>query len=81
MSPPDFMSSRYFRLLDAAVSLGETGSTEESHSHNSQLNGESQKDPLTGLFNQGYYSRFFVESHKLGSGGNLFHESDVFYET
>ncbi|KAI7901785.1 kinase-like domain-containing protein [Cokeromyces recurvatus] len=76
---PDYMDRNYFRLL--ASSQANTASNSPTRSRSNTLSSESNKSESfnnqnlnANAFNQGYYSKFFVEINKLGKGfrGSVF---------
>ncbi|KAI9478893.1 MAG: hypothetical protein EXX96DRAFT_483092 [Benjaminiella poitrasii] len=76
---PDYMDRNYFRLL--ASSQANTAFNSPARSRSNTLSSESNKsEPFNNqnlnanAFNQGYYSKFFVEINKLGKGfrGSVF---------
>ncbi|KAK4510628.1 Integral membrane protein SED5 [Mucor velutinosus] len=76
---PDFMDRNYFRLL--ASSQTNTAANSPVQSRSSTFSTDAARPPPisaqnlnANAFNQGYYSKFFVEMNKLGKGfrGSVF---------
>ncbi|KAI8639388.1 hypothetical protein BD408DRAFT_371879 [Parasitella parasitica] len=76
---PDFMDHNYFRLL--ASSQTNTASNSPAQSRSGTFSTDAERLPNINVqnlnanaFNQGYYSKFFVEINKLGKGfrGSVF---------
>lgn len=76
---PDYMDRNYFRLL--ASSQSSTAANSPAQSRSSTFSSATPANPAVNAqnlnenaFNQGYYSKFFVEVNKLGKGfrGSVF---------
>ncbi|GAA5795471.1 hypothetical protein HPULCUR_000829 [Helicostylum pulchrum] len=72
----DYMDRNYFRLLASSQTNSVAGSPVQSRSStfNSASPPQNAQNLNANAFNQGYYSKFFVEVNKLGKGfrGSVF---------